>query len=57
MDIETKLKLLNANSFYGTCMIDRDHMIKEVKDILKKMKKESPEAFIDEFQFEQKEGV
>lgn len=38
MDIKEKLKLLNTNSFYGVGQIDRDCMIKEVEDILRRKK-------------------
>lgn len=38
MDIKERLKRINANSFYGVYPVDRDRMIKEVKDILKEIK-------------------
>lgn len=40
MDIKEKLRLLNANSFYGSRITpkERDNMIKEVEDILRSEK-------------------
>lgn len=38
MDIKERLRQINANSFYGVGQIDRDDMIKEVEDILRRKK-------------------
>lgn len=38
MDIKERLRRINANSFYGVGQIDRDDIIKEVEDILRRKK-------------------
>lgn len=38
MDIKERLRRINANSFYGVCPIDRNDIIKEVDDILRRKK-------------------
>ena len=38
MDIKERLRRIHANSFYGVGQIDRDDIIKEVEDILRRKK-------------------
>lgn len=38
MDIKEKLRRIDANSFYGVGQIDRDLMLKEVEEILRRKK-------------------